>query len=92
MTRDGRVKILDFGLAKLAVGAACRRDDETLPPTHTEAGALMGRCGYMAPEQVRGQPVDHRSDIFAFGAILYELLCGARPFRARRRSKPPMRC
>jgi Tol biopolymer transport system component len=82
LTRDGRVKILDFGLAKLThpdpvsePGAAA-----TTGPSETESGALMGTVGYMSPEQLRGKRVDYRSDIFAFGAILYELLSGRRAF------------
>ena len=75
VTKDGRVKILDFGLAKLSQAA---RDEEE--EAATEAGVVMGTVGYMAPEQVRGETVDHRADIFAFGAILYEMLCGRRAF------------
>jgi eukaryotic-like serine/threonine-protein kinase len=81
--RDGRVKILDFGLAKLTrpeEGGATR----TAAPTatvDTDPGLVMGTAGYMAPEQVRGLPADHRADIFAFGAILYEMLSGRRAFR-----------
>jgi Tol biopolymer transport system component len=80
ITKDGRVKILDFGLAKLT------QPDPTvhssLPTmTHaTEAGVVMGTAGYMSPEQVRGVAVDARSDIFSFGAILYEMLSGKRAF------------
>src|SRR5262249_36547802 len=80
--RDGHVKILDFGLAKKV--EAAKPEDETSPPTtsgHTEPGTVMGTAGYMSPEQVRGLPVDHRSDIFSFGAILYELLTGRRAFK-----------
>ncbi len=80
VTKDGRVKILDFGLAKLTQrqpGSADR--DETLT-AGTDPGLVMGTAGYMSPEQVRGQPVDHRTDIFAFGAILYEMLAGKRAF------------
>jgi eukaryotic-like serine/threonine-protein kinase len=80
VTRNGRVKILDFGLAKLT---ADRRDPESDDATLTHAtdpGLVMGTVGYMSPEQVRGQNVDHRSDIFAFGAILYEMLTGRRAF------------
>jgi Tol biopolymer transport system component/tRNA A-37 threonylcarbamoyl transferase component Bud32 len=80
LTKDGRVKILDFGLAKLT---------QTDPSSHTslptmthatEAGAVMGTAGYMSPEQVRGVAVDARSDIFAFGAILHEMISGKRAF------------
>ena len=78
ITKDGRVKILDFGLAKLTqVEAATQTSLATM--THvTEAGVVMGTAGYMSPEQVRGVAVDSRSDIFAFGAILYEMLSGKR--------------
>ena len=82
ITKDERVKILDFGLAKRTEKIAS--EDETSAPTEskgTEPGTVMGTVGYMAPEQVRGLPVDHRADIFAFGAILYELLTGKRAFK-----------
>ena len=81
VTRDGHVKILDFGLAKRVEAVAPGK--ETSAPTvsgHTEPGTVMGTLGYMSPEQVRGVLVDHRSDIFSFGAILYELLSGKRAF------------
>ncbi|HTW59930.1 MAG TPA: protein kinase [Terriglobales bacterium] len=81
LTTDGRVKILDFGLAKLTRPEAQDRSGEA--PTvqvATEAGVVMGTAGYMSPEQVRGKPADHRSDIFAFGAILYEMISGKRAF------------
>jgi len=80
VTRDGRVKILDFGLAKLTQPQA---DSDAPGPTMTHAtepGVVMGTAGYMSPEQVRGRTVDHRADIFAFGAILYEMLAGKRAF------------
>ena len=82
VSNDGHLKILDFGLAKRA--AESKPGEETSLPTeskHTEPGVVMGTVGYMSPEQVRGLPVDHRSDIFSFGAILYEMLSGRRAFR-----------
>jgi len=79
VTKDGRVKILDFGLAKLTQPGS---ENSALTLTEgTEAGVVMGTVGYMSPEQVRGQPADHRADIFAFGAILYEMLAGKRAFQ-----------
>lgn len=78
ITKDGRVKILDFGLAKQSV-AAMQGGDETATlasRVHTSAGMVSGTVGYMSPEQVRGETVDHRTDIFAFGAVLYEMLSG----------------
>ena len=80
ITKDGRVKILDFGLAKLTQSDP--GDHSSLPTmTHaTEAGVVLGTAGYMSPEQVRGIAVDARSDIFSFGAILYEMISGKRAF------------
>jgi len=80
ITKDGRVKILDFGLAKLAQKAAVS-DGVTLTSSHTAAGMVMGTASYMAPEQVRGELADPRTDIFAFGAVLYEMASGKRAFR-----------
>ena len=82
LTPDGRVKILDFGLAR-QVATGAEGADETSSPTvsrHTDAGTVLGTAGYMAPEQVRGRPADHRSDIFAFGCVLYEMATARRAF------------
>ena len=82
ITKDDHLKILDFGLAKRTEQG--KTDDETSSPTeskHTEPGVVMGTVGYMSPEQVRGLPVDHRSDIFSLGSILYELLSGKKAFK-----------
>jgi len=83
ITTDNRVKILDFGLAKLTRDQSALAAASALvtSPCATEPGVVLGTVGYMAPEQVRGQAVDHRADLFAFGAILYELLSGIRAFR-----------
>jgi len=79
LTRDRRVKILDFGVAKLV--RAPGPDDQTLAAPQTELGVVVGTVGYMAPEQVRGEPIDHRADIFALGVVIHEMLSGAHPFR-----------
>src|SRR2546421_5248322 len=83
ITRDDRVKILDFGLAKLVQPVDGNKAQTDVPTrkVHTDPGAVMGTVGYMSPEQVRSQPIDHRSDIFSFGAVLYEMLTGQRAFR-----------
>jgi Tol biopolymer transport system component len=82
LTRDGRVKILDFGLAKLKQPEdAHGKTDLPTEAAGTEPGVVMGTMGYMSPEQVRGKPADRRSDLFSFGAILYEMLSGQRAFR-----------
>ncbi len=83
VTSDDRVKILDFGLAKLAAktGASSGSEDATRKAI-TDPGMVMGTAGYMSPEQVRGDAVDHRSDIFSFGTILYEMLTGIRAFQS----------
>jgi serine/threonine protein kinase len=80
LTHDGRIKILDFGVAKLQAPAEDHRSVESLT-TVTKYGAVIGTVAYMSPEQLRGKPVDHRSDIFSLGAILYEMMTGRRAFR-----------
>ncbi len=81
VTKDGRIKILDFGLAKLTQKAGAEVDEMTLTSANTAVGVVMGTASYMAPEQVRGEAADPRTDIFAFGAVLYEMLGGTRAFR-----------
>jgi Tol biopolymer transport system component len=80
VTNDGRVKILDFGLAKFIHPEADASGDAPTQQVGTDAGTVMGTAGYMSPEQVRGKAADSRSDIFSFGAILYEMLSGKRAF------------
>jgi TolB-like protein len=81
LTRDGTVKILDFGLAKLTrPEQAPEAEAPTVSASLTEAGKVLGTVGYMAPEQVRGLEVDQRTDLFAFGCVLYEMLTGRRAF------------
>jgi Tol biopolymer transport system component len=79
--RDGRVKVLDFGLAKLVRPEESHETVVTLTSPATLPGMVMGTVGYMSPEQVRGEPSDARSDIFSFGAVLYEMLTGKRAFK-----------
>jgi eukaryotic-like serine/threonine-protein kinase len=82
VTGDDQIKILDFGLAKLVQPPAedAVQTDVATRKVHTDPGTVMGTAGYMAPEQVRGRAVDHRADIFSFGAVLYEMLSGRRAF------------
>jgi WD40 repeat protein len=79
VTKSGQVKLLDFGLAKHKTPAA---DDRTATLDLSLPGSILGTAGYMSPEQVRGEPVDARSDIFSFGCVLYEMISGRRAFRA----------
>lgn len=81
ITTDGRVKILDFGLAKLVTEGVTQNDDTAEWGFASTSGVVVGTAGYMAPEQVRGQTIDARADIFALGVILYEMLSGMRAFR-----------
>ncbi len=83
VTPEGKVKILDFGLAKAFEGETPVTDisqSPTLTEEMTRAGVILGTAAYMSPEQARGKPVDKRADVFAFGAVLYELLTGKRAF------------
>ena len=77
---DGRLKILDFGIAKLFVTRDPEDCQTRMTATRTRAGAIVGTLPYMSPEQLRGLPVDHRSDVFSFGVVIHEMVCGQRPF------------
>ena len=78
---DGRIKVLDFGLARLAIEGILAEADSETRVHRTDPGTIMGTVGYMAPEQVRGEHADHRADIFAFGCVLYEMVTGTRAFK-----------
>jgi serine/threonine protein kinase len=79
LTEEGRVKVLDFGLAK-EMRATGPTDATLTLAEHTEAGVVMGTPAYMSPEQIAGRPIDHRTDIFSLGILLYEMTSGRRPF------------
>jgi Tol biopolymer transport system component len=84
ITKEGRVKILDFGLARVTTitnAETTGATDIPTTPVGTDPGIVVGTVGYMSPEQVRGRPADVRSDIFAFGTVLYEMVSGRRAFR-----------
>src|SRR4029077_10254005 len=81
VTKDGRVKILDFGLAKLA--EAVTTDGSRATMANTDPGMVVGTAGYMSPEQLRGDHVDARSDVFSLGAVLYEMFTGERAFKGK---------
>jgi serine/threonine-protein kinase len=78
---DGRIKILDFGLASLRGPVSDEATTASLGPAVSAPGTILGTVGYMSPEQVRGEEVDHRSDIFSLGCVFYEMLTGRRPFQ-----------
>ena len=78
---DGRLKILDFGLAKLKPGHAESGISELPTQSATAEGRILGTVAYMSPEQAEGKTIDHRSDIFSMGIILYEMATGQRPFK-----------
>jgi serine/threonine protein kinase len=80
LTADGRVKILDFGLARVDPKPSTHDETDLYMPAQTDPGTVMGTAAYMAPEQVRGQPADARSDLFSLGSVLYEMLTGRRAF------------
>jgi serine/threonine protein kinase/Tol biopolymer transport system component len=82
VTKDGRVKILDFGVAKLRSADEFALSDDDTMEQDTSPGTVIGTVGYMSPEQVRGQPVDHRSDLFSLGTVMYEMVVAEHPFRS----------
>jgi len=87
VTPEGKVKVLDFGLAKAFEGdipTADMSNSPTLSRAATMQGVILGTAAYMSPEQAKGKAVDKRTDIWAFGCVLYELLAGKQAFRWRR--------
>ncbi len=81
LSREGRVKVLDFGIARLA--RAGEPEDGTAETGLTQTGGIIGTTAYMSPEQIQERPVDHRSDLFSLGVVLYEMATGRRPFHGR---------
>jgi serine/threonine protein kinase/tetratricopeptide (TPR) repeat protein len=86
LTTDGQVKILDFGLARIDRPSPPQAETASYEAAETEPGVVMGTVGYMSPEQIRGKPVDARTDVFSFGCVLYEMLSGKRPFARETRA------
>jgi serine/threonine protein kinase/Tfp pilus assembly protein PilF len=80
ITEEGRVKVLDFGLAKLAASSPMTGSEDNTATMHTAIGAIVGTAAYMSPEQAEGRQLDARSDVFSFGLVLYEMLSGRRAF------------
>jgi serine/threonine protein kinase len=80
VTKDNRIKILDFGLAKLAEGDSASAETVATIGLQTHPGMIAGTVGYMSPEQVRGEKLDVRTDLFSFGVVSYEMVTGKRPF------------
>jgi serine/threonine-protein kinase len=85
LTRDGHAKVMDFGLAKRVV--AEDGTEQEITATLTREGSTLGTLAYMSPEQIKAEPVDHRSDIFSFGIVLYEMLTGVHPFRKAKQAE-----
>jgi tetratricopeptide (TPR) repeat protein len=81
LTEDGHAKIIDFGLAKLVEALGSDSDGQTILKNETDPGMVLGTATYMSPEQARGGKIDHRTDIFSFGILVYEMLTGRPPFR-----------